>query len=238
LNIQFDPVGSTNLQVFDGGENGYITQFSNSPYVPPAPPSTNSSSGNNNSNSSDSNSSPTCTNSAPSTPSIFQIWASKNQATMHFVPSHGDENSYTVSYGLYSGADMYNVTFDYSDKQTAIPYTVNALNSGTVYYFKVRANNGCMPGAWSNTLSLRTAYSVGSTATVYASSPSSSGGAGLGGSCSDYTVLPGDSFWSIAQKLLGAGTKYFQLWNANKTRFPSLNSSSIIRTGWTLSVGC
>jgi hypothetical protein len=239
LSIQFDPVANTNTQVFDGGENGYITQFSNNPYVPSAPPSDNTPQQNNNSDSSNSTP-PTCTGSQPSAPSIFQIWASIDQATMHFVPSQGDENSYTVSYGLYSGADMYNVTFNYQDKQTAIPYTIKALSPGTVYYFKVRANNGCMPGPWSNTLSLRTAYSVGSTSTAYANSSSGSTAANgaVGGSCSEYTVLPGDSFWAIAQKVLGAGGRYFQLWNANKTRFPSLNSSSIIRVGWTLSVGC
>jgi nucleoid-associated protein YgaU len=165
---------------------------------------------------------------------------------MHFVPSQSQQNSYTISYGPYSDAGMYNVTFNYSDKSGAIPYTINALNPGTVYYFKIRANNGCMAGAWSNTLSLRTAYSVGVTSKVYASSyiaPKGSSAAtgtttSLGGACTQYTVAAGDSFWSIAQKLLGAGNRYFQLWNANKTRFPSLNSSSIIRTGWVLSVGC
>jgi len=202
-------------------------------------PGSNSNSSNNNSSSS-SNSGPTvCTNSQPSAPSIFQIWATKNQATMHFVPSQGDENSYTISYGPYSGADTYNTAFNYSDKQTAIPYTINALNPGTTYYFKVRANNGCTPGPWSNTLSLRTASSVGNTSKAYSYNASAIGSSSsLGGSCSEYTVLPGDSFWSIAQKLLGAGEKYFQLWNANKGRFPSLNSSSIIRTGWSISVGC
>jgi nucleoid-associated protein YgaU len=157
------------------------------------------------------------------------------------VPSQEAQDTYTVSYGPYTNAETYNVTFNYSDKRGAIPYTINALNSGTVYYFKVRANNGCMPGSWSNTLSLRTAYSVGNTSKAY--SYNSSGGAstassGLGGSCSEYTVLSGDSFWAISQKLLGAGGKYLQLWNANKARFPSLNYSSIIRTGWSLSVGC
>ena len=159
---------------------------------------------------------------------------------MHFVPSQSEQNSYTISYGPYSSSDTYNVTFPYSDKSGAIPYTINSLNSGTIYYFKVRANNGCMPGNWSNTLSLRTASSVGKTSTAYAYSSikNSTLSAGAGGSCTEYTVLPGDSFWAISQKLLGAGRRYLELWNANKARFPSLNYSSIIRTGWSLSVGC
>jgi nucleoid-associated protein YgaU len=138
------------------------------------------------------------------------------------------------------------VRFHDSDKSGAVAYTINALNANTTYYFKVRANNGCMGGEWSNTLSLKTAYSLSGKAVAYASSAtlasntsgSAASTASVGGSCSQYTVLPGDSLWKIAQKILGAGNKYLQVWNANKGKFPSLNSSSTIRTGWTLSVGC
>lgn len=246
FDINFDPVTSTDPQTFTGGENGYITQFSFIQYVPPTPPvppADNEQSNDNSNSSSSSNSAPSaCGGSQPLAPSIFQIWATKTNATMHFVPSQSQENSYTISYGPYSDAGAYNTTFNYSNKSGAIPYTINALSPGTVYYFKVRANNGCMPGAWSNTLSLRTAYSVGVTSKAYSYNSTTVNNVilnnNLGGSCSQYTVLPGDSFWSIAKKLLGAGGKYFQLWNANKLKFPSLNSSSIIRTGWVLSVGC
>jgi hypothetical protein len=112
------------------------------------------------------------------------------------------QDTYTVSYGPYNGADTYNVTFNDSDKSGAIPYTINYLNSGTPYYFKVRANNGCMPGEWSNTLSLRTT-AAGSTSKAY-SYKATSGGA-LGTSCSEYKVLPGDSFWALAQNTSSFG---------------------------------
>jgi nucleoid-associated protein YgaU len=99
-----------------------------------------------------------------------------------------------------------------------------------------------MPGAWSNIMSIQTARSVGAISKAYAYNSSKNisvaGGNVGGGACTQYTVLPGDSFWSIAQKLLGAGGRYFELWNTNKLKFPSLNSSSMIRTGWSLSVGC
>ena len=35
-------------------------------------------------------------------------------------------------------------------------YTINGLNGGKTYYFKVRAGNGCMPGDFSNELSATT----------------------------------------------------------------------------------
>jgi len=251
LSLNFDPTGVTSVTTtFSGGENGYVTQFSSTPLPSPTPSPTPApgNSENNSSSSSFSSSVPgpvSCTNPIPAAPKIFQIWATQTTATIYFVPSADPQNSYTISYGLYSDAEMYNVTFNYSDKSGAIPYTINALNAGTPYYFKVRANNGCMPGEWSNTLSLKTAYSASGGNTAYASSASvnnvplaSTGGVSLGGSCTQYTVLPGDSFWTIAQKILGAGNRYLQIWNANKTKFPSLNSSSTIRTGWTLSVGC
>jgi LysM repeat protein len=139
---------------------------------------------------------------------------------------------------------MYNVTFSYSDKSGAIPYTINALAANTTYYYKVRANNGCMPGGWSNTLGLKTASATAGGNIVFAPSNTTANdnasavSTGPSGSCSQYTVLPGDSLWKIAQKVLGAGNRYLQVWNANKGKFPTLNSSSVIRSGWTLSVGC
>jgi nucleoid-associated protein YgaU len=247
--VYFDPTSNTaTLPPFGppyGGEWGYVTEFSAQQVETPTPTPTPGSSDNSSNNSSGSSGGPqsfTCTNHAPAAPKIFQIWATQTTATIYFVPSADQEDSYTISYGLYSDAGMYNVTFNYSDKSGAIPYTINALTAGSPYFFKVRANNGCMSGEWSNTLSLNTAYSASGESNAYASNnaTASVGGApGVGGgSCSQYTVMPGDSLWAIAQKLLGAGGKYLQVWNANKTAFPSLNYSSIIRSGWTLSVGC
>ena len=249
--VRFDPTSNTTtLPPFEppyGGEWGYVTEFSAQQVTTPTPTPTPGPSDNSSNNSSSGSSAPgpvTCTNHIPASPKIFQIWATQTTATIYFVPSTDQEDSYTISYGLYSDAGMYNVTFSYSDKSGAIPYTVNALSAGSPYFFKVRANNSCMPGEWSNTLSLNTAYSASGESNAYASNntavtnTSAGSGSSVGGNCSQYTVLPGDSLWKIAQKVLGAGNKYLQVWNANKTAFPSLNYSSTIRSGWTLSVGC
>jgi hypothetical protein len=251
LSVSFDPTTSNTFTTspVTGGEWGYVTQFSATQVVETTPTPTptttpepgNSDSSNNSSSGSSSNQSFTCTNHSPVAPKIFQIWATQTTATIYFVPSVDPQDSYTISYGVYSDAGMYNTSFNYSDKSGAIPYTINALSVNTPYYFKVRANNGCMGGEWSNTLNLKTAYSATGGNNAYASNAvlnNSTSSTSTGGSCSQYTVLPGDSLWRIAQKVLGAGNKYLQVWNANKGKFPTLNTSSTIRTGWTLSVGC
>jgi hypothetical protein len=252
LSINFDPTGVTSTATtFAGGENGYVTELSSTPLPSPTPTPTPSPTPTPDLNVPKGNPptfgepvhSFTCTSPIPAAPKIFQIWATQTTATIYFVPSRDPENAYTISYGLYSSAEMYNTTFNYSDKSGAIPYKINALSANSPYYFKVRANNGCMPGSWSNTLSLKTAYATAGATIAFApndaaSSNASIAGGSLGGSCSQYTVMPGDSFWKIAQNVLGAGNKYLQIWNANKIKFPSLNYSSVIRSGWTLSVGC
>jgi hypothetical protein len=152
LSVNFDPTGQTSFPtIFSGGENGYLTEFSPIQSTAPSIPAVSSL-----------NSSipelqnKTCTNIAPTAPSIFQIAATTNKSTLNLIPSASPTTSYTISYSLYSDAEMYNVTFNYSTKSGLIPYAINALTANTTYYFKVRANNGCMPGAWSKTLSLKT----------------------------------------------------------------------------------
>ena len=130
------------------------------------------------------------------------------------------------------------MSFDYQDKSGAIPYTINYLNPATKYYFKVRANNGCMSGEWSNILSIAipTSSSKAKTYSYKPVSPNTTGTNG-GKSCS-YTVKPGDSLWTIAQKMLGQGSKYLQIILSNVINYPSLNSSTIIQPNWNFSVGC
>jgi hypothetical protein len=182
----------------------------------------------------------TCTNPSPSAPTLFQITSLGSQATLYTAPTADQSNSYTVSYGLDAAADMYSVSFDDSDKSGAVPYTINYLNTNSTYYFKIRANNDCMPGSWSKILNAKTLVSA--TFTSYYS-PSNSFGNTSGNTsnntqCTQYTVMPGDSLWAIAQKLLANGKRYLELWNSNTNTYPSLKSSSVIRSGWKLNVNC
>lgn len=152
--INFDPTATIGYTTsLEGGVNGYLTSFLSNQLLKttptPTPPQN------------EPELSPTnqvCTNSSPAAPTIFQIAATKDKSTLSFIPSNSPQDGYTISYGLYADAEMYNVTFSYLGKEKLIPYTINALSPNTIYYFKIRANNGCMPSVWSQTLGIKTPH--------------------------------------------------------------------------------
>lgn len=90
-----------------------------------------------------------------SAPDLFQINAATTSVTLYFAPSIGPRDRYYISYGLRSGAEQYG--FELINNQNGVvSVQINALAANTDYYFKVRAGNGCMPGDWSNELSINT----------------------------------------------------------------------------------
>lgn len=150
LRVNFDPTDKTSFpDIFTGGENGYLSEFSPIPLVSVAPISTLELS-------LPETKVPVCTKTAPRAPTIFSIAANATQSTINFIPSDVSITNYTINYGPSSDAETYSVSFDYKSKVTPVSYTINSLNANTTYYFKVRANNDCMPGEWSQTLSIKT----------------------------------------------------------------------------------
>ncbi|CAN5279008.1 hypothetical protein BH10PAT2_BH10PAT2_1380 [soil metagenome] len=114
---------------------------------------------NTSSGSSSSSSSPggeTCSAAKPaSTPDLFQITPKVTSLTLFFTPSSSNRDRYFVSYGSSLGSETYGFEFINSN-DGVISVDVNALKANTVYYFRVRAGNGCMPGDWSNELAAKT----------------------------------------------------------------------------------
>ncbi len=53
----------------------------------------------------------------------------------------------------------------------------------------------------------------------------------------EYTVVSGDSLWAIASRFLGDGSKYWDIVEANKDKYPSLvKNPNLIYPGWVLTI--
>lgn len=61
-----------------------------------------------------------------------------------------------MSFGDGANSEGYGAGFSLSQSTGALKYDVFLLKPNTVYTFKVRANNGCKPGPWSQTMAIKT----------------------------------------------------------------------------------
>lgn len=95
-----------------------------------------------------------CTNQPPvAAPNFFQLSSVGSQATLYFTQPPLPFTGFTISYGLSQTADTYATSFSQGFASGVTKYSINSLTPKTTYYFKVRADNGCAPGPWSNVLS-------------------------------------------------------------------------------------
>lgn len=106
-------------------------------------------------------SAPSCTSAPPSfAPDLFQINTNATSATLYFAPAGNPYDNYFVSFGNTSTAESYGGAFNLTNATGVISYSIYSLTPNTVYYFKVRGGNGCMPGSWGNTVQAKTTTSV------------------------------------------------------------------------------
>ncbi len=107
------------------------------------------------SSSSSSSTPPSCTTQAPlSAPNLFQMGASGTTANLFFAPVSGANSSYVISYGFDENANNFATLFNYGFSSGVISYNINSLFPGK-WYFKIRGQNGCMPGEWSSVKSIK-----------------------------------------------------------------------------------
>jgi len=92
-------------------------------------------------------------------PDLFKINKTDTTATLYFTSVKSPAYKYYVSYGLFKDTLGYGVEF-INNTKGVLSYKINHLTPNTRYYFKIRGGNGCMPGPWSNVLSVKTAGSV------------------------------------------------------------------------------
>ncbi|MCJ7804340.1 fibronectin type III domain-containing protein [Patescibacteria group bacterium] len=110
-----------------------------------------------NTDSSSTNGPPGCSDWLPlSTPHLFQIDTTHNSATLYFTPISDYLSYYFIAYGYEKGDWRFGTQFNSTQKSGVVSHTINNLAPNTVYYFTVRAGNGCAPGKWSNYLSAKT----------------------------------------------------------------------------------
>lgn len=121
-----------------------------------------------NTSSSSSNSAPACTNTRPSHFSdLFQIDVSDTQARLYFTPLTEHVSDYFVAYGYESGDERFGTMTGLGTSSGVLAYTINELSPNTTYRFKLRPQNGCMPGDWSNEIEVTTAKTNNSNRTFY-----------------------------------------------------------------------
>ncbi len=87
-------------------------------------------------------------------PDLFQIDISGNRAKLFFTPI-SNTNKFYVSFSENKNGEQHGEEVDLA-REGVQSHTVYFLKSNTTYYFKVRGQNGCMPGEWSQILKART----------------------------------------------------------------------------------
>jgi uncharacterized repeat protein (TIGR02543 family) len=102
-------------------------------------------------------SSANCTNSKPLFVSdLFEIRADSNSAKLFFTPQ-ADTSDYYVSFSEKINAEEHG-GFVSLTREGVQSETIYFLKPNTVYYVKIRGQNGCMSGDWSNTMKFKTNY--------------------------------------------------------------------------------
>jgi hypothetical protein len=142
------------------------------PQQPPAPPSSNNSGSHKKSGGGGTSQPkpPGCSDSAPRAPYLFQINSINTKTALFFTPETGPKSAYFVAYGLTPDSLDYGYSFATGDDHGVNIALVNELAPGTTYYYRLRAQNGCMPGDWSNTLAATTSKNANLVRVHYANS--------------------------------------------------------------------
>lgn len=102
---------------------------------------------------------PTCDTPAPSPASdLFQINTTSTSMTLYFTPNNGNASYYLASYGFSLGDERFGGILDKTGKSNmgVQEFTISDLAPSTTYFVHVRAQDGCRPGSWSNTMKITT----------------------------------------------------------------------------------
>lgn len=100
-------------------------------------------------------SAPSCNDQKPgSAPKLISVVSKKsNQVTLTWAKATNPVSYYLISYGTNVSANQYGNP-NVGGPQTTT-YTIQGLSGNVTYFFRVRAGNGCIPGDFSNVLSVK-----------------------------------------------------------------------------------
>jgi hypothetical protein len=90
-------------------------------------------------------------------PDLFQINTTSQTAKLFFTPI--EFNQYYISFSVNPNAEE-NGELVTLTREGVQSHTVYYLKPNTTYYFKIRSQNGCMPGNWSNIMIITTSSST------------------------------------------------------------------------------
>lgn len=94
-------------------------------------------------------SAPTCSDTPPgSAPTLLSAVAGLNTISLFWSEATDPVTYYLIAFGTTPSADQYGSP-NVGGKGTT-SYVISGVSGGTTYYVKVRAGNGCAPGAFSN----------------------------------------------------------------------------------------
>lgn len=96
-----------------------------------------------------------CSDSVPvGKPDLFRIDTTENEARLFFTPV-SNTSKYFISYSTSSSAQEHGIEINLGSSGVQT-YTIGWLSPNTTYYFKIRGQNGCTPGEWSDIKAVKT----------------------------------------------------------------------------------
>ena len=75
---------------------------------------------------------------------------------LYFTPADSPVSTYVLEYGTKAGEYSYGILDMNVNSPKEMTFLVKSLFPNTLYYFKIRAGNGCAIGPWSNEISAKT----------------------------------------------------------------------------------
>jgi hypothetical protein len=180
---------------------------------------------------------PTCTNSKPAgIPDLFQIDTTATTARLAFTPI-STIDTYYISYSTNPTAEDFGTQVKLG-MHGVQSYTVESLTPGQKYYFKVRGQNGCMPGDWSTVKSAiaiekKSSYHITNNRDLEITQLSTENSTS---ELCNYTVASGDSLRAISKKIYSDENMFAELIAQNKLRYPNIEKG--VAVGWKLNFVC